>query len=232
MTGQKPAFSAKEASGEGIMMQFPTDVPKLEARLQVPLKLDLHSQFINFYFGFNEPSGAPIVEAGVSVSTNASYGPNAPDSGFATSVTMGHHNTFKDKFNQQASNGLYWNVFINDARTGTVSNFPASSDLNGKTLSVFLDMTGNAIRFQVQGMPVPSIPLHHLPKIGLAKMIAATDDASASSFGPATLSMISVGGAAPRPGHLWRVNGSANVQTLQATAQGASFTCQSTGNSK
>lgn len=208
-------------------MQFPASIPKLTATLQVPAAVQLHSAFINFYFGFNEPNGTPIVEAGVSVSTNAKYGPGAPDGAYASSVIMGQSNTFKDRSNQQSGHGLYWNVFINDARTHTASNFPASSDLNGKTLSVSLDMTGDAIRFQVQGMPVPPIPLRKLPKIGLAKMIAATDDALASSFGPATLSMVTVGGAAPRPGQVWRVNGSANAQTLQATTQGASFTCQS-----
>lgn len=230
--GRSAFGSAKEASGEGVMMQFKAGAGKLQATLTVPGQLTLGSGFINFYFGFNTPDGTPVVEAGVSVSSNKNYGSAPPTPDYAASVVMGQNNTFKDKFNSQAADATqFWNVFVNDCAAHTVCNFPASSDLRGKPLSVLLDMTGKHIAFQVQGMPVPPIPLLKRPLIGIAKMIAATDNAATSSFGPATMTMDRIDGQAPQPGQLYRVNGSNNLQTL--TVDGAEpprpngFTCQS-----
>jgi hypothetical protein len=227
MKGGRAAFGAgKEAAGEGVMMIFPAAGPSLTAVLAVPNTLTLGSMFINFYVGFNEPSGEPIVEAGVSLSTNAQYGPRAPHP-YAGAVTDGKSNTFQNKSNHQANTGLFWNVFINDALTHTASNFPASGDLRGARLTMVLDLTGGRISFQVNTMPVPAIHLPVRPKIGFAKMIAATDDATKSTFGPARMDMQSIGGKPAGPGALWRVNGSQNVATLTATDAGTGFSCKS-----
>jgi hypothetical protein len=226
LKGGKTAFGdGREAAGEGVMMIFPADRASLTCVLAVPSKLSLGSMFINFYVGFNERSGEPIVEAGVSLSTNAQYGPKPPHA-YAASVTDGKSNTFQNKSNHQANTGLFWNVFINDALTRTASNFPASGDLRGQRLTMALDLNGGQITFQVNAMKVPSIHLPVLPKIGFAKMIAATDDATKSSLGETRMDLRALGGKPAHPGALWRVNGSQNVATLTASGDGAGFTCR------
>lgn len=226
--GGKSAFgSGGEKNGEGVLLIFDSAATRLEATLFVPRDLTVDGPFANFYVGFNTKGhgGSAIVEAGVSLSSQQRYGPS-PAAGFATgNVVMHHDNLFRNPANTQAG-PLFWNVFINCAISQTVSSMPASGDLRGQTIPLVLEIAHGQITFRAGAItPVP-VPFKQRIPVAHAKMVAAVADATNTSFSAATMRMDRLGGKAPPPGKPWRVNGSADSQTLEATVFPTMFTCE------